>query len=191
MKTRMISPGRTAGFREFASSLTFSTCTPWSCATLFKLKSLVTIFPSYTLASSISFISTARTCGKSSSTICTSTTAIFWMRCRMSRPRRPRLRLSESEESAISCNSRSTNWGIMSVPSTKPVSQTSAIRPSMITLVSRILKVVFVPRSPLKTPPNAERFSERSVDAIGRRTDREQGCQYADAVPGAGGAGDV
>ena len=45
----------------------------------------------------------------------------------MSKPRRPRLRLSESEESATSCSSLSTNCGITSVPSMKPVSQTSAI----------------------------------------------------------------
>ena len=57
----------------------------------------------------------------------------------MSRPRRPRLRFSESEESATCCSSRSTNCGATSVPSRKPVSQMSAMRPSMITEVSRIL----------------------------------------------------
>src|SRR6266436_7729721 len=61
MKTFMVSPGRTIGFRELASSLMFSTATPCSCATLFRLKSLVMILPSYSLASSISFRSTSRT----------------------------------------------------------------------------------------------------------------------------------
>ena len=41
----MISPGSTTGLSELASSLMFSTSTPRSCATLFRLKSLVTIFP--------------------------------------------------------------------------------------------------------------------------------------------------
>ena len=57
----------------------------------------------------------------------------------MSRPRRPRLRFSESEESATCCSSRSTNCGTTSVPSRNPVSQMSAMRPSMITEVSRTL----------------------------------------------------
>ena len=73
------------------------------------------------------------------SEIMTSMPDIFWIFCRMSRPRRPRLRFSESAESATSCSSFSTNCGMTSVPSTKPVSQTSAMRPSMMTLVSRIL----------------------------------------------------
>src|ERR1022692_2102333 len=83
-------------------------------------------------------MSTSRTCGKSSSTIWTLRWAIFWMRCRMSSPRRPRLRFMESAESATSCSSRRTNWGITSTPSRKPVSAMSAMRPSMMTLVSRI-----------------------------------------------------
>ena len=72
------------------------------------------------------------------SEIITSTPDIFWIFCRMSRPRRPRLRFSESAESATSCSSLSTNCGMTSVPSRNPVSQTSAMRPSMITLVSRM-----------------------------------------------------
>ncbi len=80
MKTRIVSPGRTTGFSEFASSLMFSTGTPCSCATLFRLKSLVTILQSYALASSISFMSTSRMAGKSSSTICTVRFTIFWSR---------------------------------------------------------------------------------------------------------------
>ena len=73
------------------------------------------------------------------SEIVTSTPAIFWIFCRMSSPRRPRLRFIESEESATSCSSLSTNCGMTIVPSMKPVSQISAMRPSMITLVSRTL----------------------------------------------------
>jgi hypothetical protein len=42
----------------------------------------------------------------------------------------------ESGESATSWSSLSTNWGMTRVPSRKPVSHTSAIRPSMMTLVS-------------------------------------------------------
>ena len=129
----MISPGSTTGFRALASSLMFSTCTPRSCATLFRLKSLVTIFPLSVRASSISFRSTSRTSGKSASEMITSAPVIFCIFCRMSRPRRPRLRFIESAESATSCSSFSTNCGITRVPSMKPVSQRSAMRPSMIT----------------------------------------------------------
>src|SRR6266498_1821459 len=139
MKTRRTSPGRTTGFRELASSLMFSTATPRSCATLLRLKSLVTILPLIRRASSISFRSTSRISGKSVSTICTCTLPIFWTFCRMSRPRRPRLRFRESEESATCCSSRRTNWGTTRVPSRKPVSQMSAMRPSMMTEVSRTL----------------------------------------------------
>ena len=64
MNTFMISPGRTTGLSELASSLTFSTSTPRSCATLFRLKSLVTILPCSVRASSISFRSTSWTLGK-------------------------------------------------------------------------------------------------------------------------------
>src|SRR5208283_5225620 len=98
MNTRITSPGRTMGLSEFASSLMLSTATPCNWATLLRLKSLVRILPSYSLASSISFMSTSRTVGKSSSTIWICTEAVFWRRCRMSRPRRPRLRFSESAE---------------------------------------------------------------------------------------------
>ena len=41
----MISPGSTTGLSALASSLMFSTSTPRSWATLFRLKSLVTILP--------------------------------------------------------------------------------------------------------------------------------------------------
>ena len=57
----------------------------------------------------------------------------------MSRPRRPRLRFIESAESATSCSSRRTNCGMTRMPSRNPVSAMSAMRPSMMTLVSRIL----------------------------------------------------
>src|SRR5688572_19563543 len=128
MNTFMISPGSTTGLSALASSLMLSTATPRSCATLFRLKSLVTIFPDSVRASSISLRSTSRTSGKSTSEITTSTPDIFWIFCRMSRPRRPRLRFIESDESATSCSSLSTNCGITSVPSMKPVSQRSATR---------------------------------------------------------------
>ena len=54
----------------------------------------------------------------------------------MSRPRRPRPRRIRSELSAIACNSLMTNFGITNCPSSTRVSTTSAMRPSMITLVS-------------------------------------------------------
>src|SRR5674476_584094 len=60
MKTRMVSPGRTIGFSELASSLMLRTSTPCSWATLFRLKSLVMTLQSNTLASSMSFMSTSR-----------------------------------------------------------------------------------------------------------------------------------
>ena len=62
----------------------------------------VTILPCSVRPSSISFKSTSRTSGKSMSEMLTSTPDIFWIRCRMSSPRRPRLRFSESGESATS-----------------------------------------------------------------------------------------
>ncbi len=136
----MVSPGRTTGLRALASSLMFSTLTPRSWATLFVLKSLVMILPSISRASSMSLRSTSLTSGKSFSTICTLTPTVFWMRCRMSSPRRPRLRLMESDESAIICSSCRTNCGSTSTPSRKPVSQMSATRLSMITEVSMILR---------------------------------------------------
>src|SRR5258706_8205110 len=46
MKTRMVSPWSTTGFKALASSLMFSTSTPWSWATLLRLKSLVMILQS-------------------------------------------------------------------------------------------------------------------------------------------------
>ena len=52
---------------------------------------------------------------------------------------RPRVRFKRSAESAICCNSSSTNTGINNVPSINPLLQMSAIRPSIITLVSRSL----------------------------------------------------
>ncbi len=55
----MISPGSTTGLSALASSLMLSTATPRSCATLLRLKSLVTIFPDSVRASSISFRSTS------------------------------------------------------------------------------------------------------------------------------------
>ena len=64
MKTFMNSPGRTTGLSALASSLMFSTSTPRSCATLFRLKSFVTILPCSVRASSMSFRSTSRTSGK-------------------------------------------------------------------------------------------------------------------------------
>ncbi len=57
----------------------------------------------------------------------------------MSRPRLPLFLLSESEESAICLNSSRTKLGIIILPSIKPVLSRSSIRPSIITLVSRIL----------------------------------------------------
>src|SRR5687767_12481145 len=79
MNTFMISPGSTTGFSALASSLMFSTSTPRSCATLFRLKSFVTIFPCSVRASSISLRSTSRISGKSMSEIDTSMPAIFWI----------------------------------------------------------------------------------------------------------------
>src|SRR3569832_1368767 len=43
-KTRIVSPGRTTGFRALQSWLMFNTRTPWSSATLFRFKSMVTTF---------------------------------------------------------------------------------------------------------------------------------------------------
>src|SRR5512139_2144731 len=134
MNTFMISPGSTTGLSELASRFRLRTSTPRSWATLFRLKSLVTILPWRCRASSMSFRSTSRSSGKSTSEIVTSTPAIFWILWRMSSPRRPRFRLSVSPESATSCSSLSTNCGTTSVPSMKPVSHTSAMRPPMITL---------------------------------------------------------
>ena len=64
MNTFIASPGSTTGFSALASSLMLSTSTPRSCATLLRLKSLVTILPSIVRASSMSLRSTSLTCGK-------------------------------------------------------------------------------------------------------------------------------
>ena len=45
------------------------------------------------------------------------------------------------------------------MPSRKPVSAMSAIRPSMMTLVSRILKLCLEAFSPPNSPPSAARLS--------------------------------
>ena len=107
--------------------------------TLLRLKSLVTITASSCVPSSISLRSTSFTAGKSVSTIWMSSLLLFRSRCSMSSPRRPRWRFDESAESATCCNSAKMKWGMMSDPPRKPVSATSAIRPSMMTDVSRIL----------------------------------------------------
>ena len=62
------------------------------------------------------------------------------IRDRMSRPRRPRLRRSASDESAMCCSSSSTNRGTTSVPYMNPDSTISAIRPSISTLVSTTIR---------------------------------------------------
>ena len=64
MNTFMNSPGSTTGFSALASSLMLSTSTPRSCATLLRLKSLVTILPWSVRPSSISLRSTSRVSGK-------------------------------------------------------------------------------------------------------------------------------
>jgi hypothetical protein len=62
----IFSPGNTTGFSALARSLMLSTSTRCSCATLFRLKSLVTTLASHFLASSSSFRSTSLIEGKSS-----------------------------------------------------------------------------------------------------------------------------
>src|SRR5215831_17875879 len=89
--------------------------------------------------SSISFRSTSRIWGKSWSSTCTLVPGIRCTRWSTSKPRLPRLRLRGSGESAICWSSRRTNCGMIRVPSRKPASQRSTMRPSMITEVSRIL----------------------------------------------------
>ena len=56
----------------------------------------------------------------------------------MSSPRRPRLRRSRSELSAIACNSVITNRGMINWVSKMLASTTSAMRPSITALVSRM-----------------------------------------------------
>jgi hypothetical protein len=59
-----------------------------------------------------------------------------------SMPRRPRWRRRLSGESAMYCSSASTKCGMSSEPGKKPVRAISAIRPSIITLVSsRIVRL--------------------------------------------------
>src|SRR3984885_9470914 len=148
----IFSPGNTSGFNELARSFRLSTRTRCSWATLLRLKSLVRMGALIFLASSISFRSTSRSWGKSSSTICTPSKGWDCIFCRTSSPRRPRCRREPSEESPTICNSRSTNSGTTSVPSRKPVSTTSAMRPSIMALVSTILRLRLPPaRSPAKS----------------------------------------
>ena len=77
----------------------------------------------------------------------------------MSSPRRPRCRFDPSVESATTCSSRSTNSGTTIMPSMNPASAISAIRPSMITLVSSTLALRRVGRSAAKIVPSAAGFS--------------------------------
>ena len=127
------------GFTAFERALMFSTGTPRSCATLFRLKSFVMILPPTSCANCRSFESTSAMSSKSASVTSTFMRDSLRIFCRMSRPLRPRTRFRESAESAMCCSSSSTNTGMRSVPSRKPVSQISAIRPSMMTLVSSSL----------------------------------------------------
>ena len=139
-KTFITSPGSTTGLRELASSLMLRTGTPRSCATLLRLKSLVTILPlmrARQLDELQVHLADLREVGLHD----------------LHRARRPSSGSSagcrgrggrgcasgESEESATCCSSRSTNCGATSVPSRNPVSQMSAMRPSMMTEVSRTL----------------------------------------------------
>ena len=71
----------------------------------------------------------------------------------MSSPRRPRWRFDPSVESATTCSSRSTNSGTTIMPSMKPASAMSAMRPSMMTLVSSTLALLRAGRSPEKISP--------------------------------------
>ena len=139
--TGIASPGRATVFSAFASSFRLMTSTPCNWAILFRLKSFVTTRPPMAFVKSTSRSSTfAFSPGFSSPTLsCTinSIFALFCSRFKMSSPRRPRFRFILSPLSAMACNSFRTNLGTTNFVSTMPVSHTSAIRPSMITLVSR------------------------------------------------------
>src|SRR5439155_1572465 len=111
-------------------------------------------------ASSRSFRSTSSTPAMSTSAISTVRPGIRWSRPSTSKPRRPRLRLSASDESAIRWSSRSTKPGTTSGPSRNPVPQTSAIRPSMIAEVSKILSS---PRPPLVAGKSRAEIADRSA----------------------------
>jgi len=80
-----------------------------------------------------------------------------WSRLRISRPRRPRARLMGSLESAICISSRRTKRGTTRMPSRKLDSIRSAMRPSMITLVS-----------------SSSRLSAGSAGRSGRRDDQRE-----------------
>ena len=115
-RTRSSSPGSTAGFTAFASELMFSTRMPCSSATRFRLKSFVRMALLRAWARAISFASTSPISGTSSSTISTGVDDSFCIWARISRPRRPRLRRSVSELSAMCWSSSRTNFGTTSVP---------------------------------------------------------------------------
>ena len=79
--------------------------------------------------------------------------------CSISSPRRPRCLFDPSVESATTCSSLSTNSGTTIMPSIKPASAISAIRPSIITLVSSTLAFGRVARSVANTVLSAAGFS--------------------------------
>ena len=81
---------------------------------------MVTIRAPVSRARATSFASTSRTSGKSRSLTTIVRSGRFCIRASTSSPRRPRLRLSESVESAMYCSSRSTNWGTTSEPLDEP-----------------------------------------------------------------------
>ena len=89
----------------------------------------------------------------------------------MSSPRRPRLRFIESAESATICNSWSTNCGTTSVPSRNPVSAMSAIRPSMMTLVSRIFWFERPSASAAEEPAERRKIEQIAFRRPGDRAD--------------------
>ena len=119
--TSRSSPGSTMDFRALASSFMFSTWTPCISATRLRLKSVVTMDAPRLLANITSWASTSMPFHWSTSMTWIGEVASFFSLFSISSPRRPRLRRSESLESAMCLSSSSTKRGITIVPLTNPV----------------------------------------------------------------------
>ena len=139
MKTLIASPGSTTGLRTLASSLMLSTSTPRSCATLLRLKSFVTILPEQRARQldqlQVDFLDLREVdVGDHHFDAGHLLDALQDVEAAAAAVALERIGRIGDELQFLQHELRHD-----SVPSRKPVSTISATRPSMMTLVSRIL----------------------------------------------------
>jgi len=127
------------GRSALVNSLMFRTPTPWSSADLVEVEVVGHDLGVQDLGHGHQLVVDFADLGNSMSLISTRMSTSFWIFLQDVQAAPPRLRFSGSDESAMCCNSRRMNCGMTSVPSRNPVSVMSAMRPSMMTEVSRSL----------------------------------------------------